>query len=93
MLGPFSVNAGWSQTQQNVTATPDAAEIVVPGGQGGRFERRVNTWGGGASFALWGLTLTGDYHHDDADAADLPDRLPPPGPLRRSAASGPSRTS
>ena len=45
VLGPFSVNAGWSQTQQTVTATPDAAEIVVPGGQGGRFERRVNTWG------------------------------------------------
>jgi hypothetical protein len=68
VLGPFSVNAGWSQTQQTVTATPDAAEIIVPGGQGGRFERRVNTWGGGATFALCGVTLTGDYHHDDADA-------------------------
>ena len=67
-LGPFSVNAGWSQTQQNVTATPDAEEIVVPGGQGGRFDRRVNTYGGGASFSQWGLTLTADYHHDSADA-------------------------
>ncbi len=68
MLGPFAVNAGWSQTQQDVTATPDASEIVVPGGQGGRFERRVNTYGGGASFSQWGLTLTADYHHDSADA-------------------------
>jgi len=68
MLGPFAVNAGWTQTQQNVTATPDAAEIVIPGGQGGRFERRVNTYGGGASFSQWGLTLTADYHHDSADA-------------------------
>ncbi len=67
-LGPFSVNAGWSQTQQSVTATPDAEEIVVPGGQGGRFDRRVNTYGGGASFSQWGLTLTADYHHDSADA-------------------------
>ncbi len=67
MLGPFSVNAGWSQTQQNVTAAPDASEIVVPGGQGGRFERRVNTYGGGATFSQWGLTLTADYHHDSAD--------------------------
>ena len=66
-LGPFAVNAGWSQSQQNVTATPDASEIVVPGGQGGRFERRVNTWGGGASYGFCGLTLTADYHHDSAD--------------------------
>ncbi|HTY40263.1 MAG TPA: hypothetical protein VMH79_00170 [Thermoanaerobaculia bacterium] len=67
MLGPFSVNAGWTQTQENVTATPDAAEIVIPGGQGGRYERRVNTYGGGATFSQWGVTLTADYHHDEAD--------------------------
>jgi hypothetical protein len=67
-IGPVAVNAGWTQTQQNVTATPDASEIVVPGGQGGRYERRVNTYGGGATFNQWGLTLTADYHHDSADA-------------------------
>jgi hypothetical protein len=67
-LGPFAVNAGWSQTQQDVNATPDAEEILIPGGQGGRFQRRVNTYGGGASFSQWGLTLTADYHHDSADA-------------------------
>ena len=67
MLGPFAVNAGWSQLQQDVVATPDAAEIVVPGGQGGEFDRTVNTYGGGASFSMCGLTLTGDYRHDDAN--------------------------
>ena len=67
LIGPVAVNAGWTQTQQNVTATPDASEIVVPGGQGGRYERRVNTYGGGATFNQWGLTLTADYHHDSAD--------------------------
>jgi hypothetical protein len=67
MLGPFSVNAGWSQLQQDVLATPDASEIIVPGGQGGEFERTVNTYGGGATFAKWGLTLTADYRHDDAN--------------------------
>ncbi len=66
-LGPIAVNAGWTQVQQNVTATPDASEIVIPGGQGGRYERRVNTFGGGATFSQWGLTVTADYHHDDAD--------------------------
>jgi len=67
MLGPFAVNAGWSQAQQNVTATPDASQIVIPGGQGGRYERTVNTYGGGASFSQYGITLTGDYHHDDGN--------------------------
>ena len=67
MLGPFAVNAGWSQLQQDVIASPDASEIIIPDGQGGTFDRTVNTWGGGASFSKWGLTLTGDYRHDDAN--------------------------
>ncbi len=67
MLGPFSVNAGWSQLQQDVLATPDASEIIVPGGQGGEFDRTVNTFGGGATFAWCGVTLTADYRHDDAN--------------------------
>jgi hypothetical protein len=67
MLGPFSANVGWSQLQQDVLAAPDASEIVVPGGQGGEFDRTVNTFGGGATFAKWGLTLTADYRHDDAN--------------------------
>jgi hypothetical protein len=67
LLGSFSVNAGWSTLQQEVTATPDASEIIVPGGQEGEFERTVNTFGAGATFAKGGLTLTADFRHDDAD--------------------------
>ncbi len=67
MLGPFAVNAGWSQLQQDVVASSGAAGIVVPGADGGAFERTVNTYGGGASFSMWGVTLTGDYRHDDAN--------------------------
>jgi hypothetical protein len=67
MLGPFSINGGWTQTKQDVTVTPDAAEIVVPGGQGGTYERTVNTYGGGATFSAYGITLTGDYRKDDAN--------------------------
>src|SRR5262249_35371745 len=66
-LGPVSVNAGWSQTHQDVTVTPDASEIGVPGGQSGHFERTVNTYGGGAAFTKFGLTLTADYRRDEAD--------------------------
>ncbi|MFY9549562.1 MAG: hypothetical protein WAU32_00295 [Thermoanaerobaculia bacterium] len=67
MLGPFAVNAGWTQTKQDVLVTPDASEIVIPGGQGGAFQRTVNTYGGGASFAKYGVTLTADYRHDEAN--------------------------
>ena len=66
-LGPVAVNAGWSQTHQDVTVTPDASEIVVAGGQGGHFERTLNTYGAGATFSKFGLTLAADYRRDEAD--------------------------
>jgi hypothetical protein len=66
-LGPLAVNAGWSQTKQDVTVTPDASEIVVPGGEGGRYQRTLNTYGGGLTFNKAGLTLGGDYRRDEAN--------------------------
>ena len=42
-LGPFSVRATYSQTSQDITATPDVSEIVIDepyGGQGGTFSGR-----------------------------------------------------
>jgi hypothetical protein len=67
LWSPLKVNAGWSQTHQDVTVTQDAAEIVISGGQGGRYERTVNTYGGGATFTMSGLTLGADYRRDDAN--------------------------
>lgn len=67
LWSPLKVNAGWSQAHQDVTATQDAAEIVIAGGQGGHYERTVNTYGGGATFTMAGLTLGGDYRRDDGD--------------------------
>ena len=64
---PLRLNFGWSQAYQNVTVNQDAAEIVVPGGQSGTYHRTVNTWGGGATFTMAGLTLGGDYRADDGD--------------------------
>ena len=81
-LGPFSVNAGWSQTQQNVTATPDASEIIIPGGQGGRYERLVNTLGGGAHVLPVGPDLDRQLPPRRGRRAHLPNRLHPPRPLR-----------
>jgi hypothetical protein len=68
-LGRFSLRAGFAQTKQDVTVTPDLSEILVPGNQGGEFGRRVNTYTGGASYAAQGITLAVDYTGDRANNA------------------------
>ncbi len=66
-LGPFSLRAGWSQTKQDVTVTPDLSEIVVPGNQGGDFGRRIETFSAGTSYSRAGFTFGADYQHDAAN--------------------------
>jgi len=66
-LGPFSLRAGWSQTKQDVTVTPDLSEIVVPGNQGGHFGRRIETYSAGTSYSRAGFTFGADYQHDNAN--------------------------
>ncbi|MFA6957474.1 MAG: hypothetical protein WC538_16505 [Thermoanaerobaculia bacterium] len=71
-LGPFSVRATYSQTNQDITATPDVSEIVIDepyGGQGGNFERTIDTFDLGASFVMAGFTLSAQYRDDSADDA------------------------
>ncbi len=63
-VGPFSFHAGWSETNQDLTVRPDPSEIVVPGGQGGDFERRLRAFHGGMAFRLGGLALTADLREE-----------------------------
>ena len=67
-VGPFALRAGWSRTESDVTVTPDLSEIVVPGGQGGDYGRRVNTFSAGATYSVAGFTLGGDYQGERANA-------------------------
>ncbi len=66
-LGPFAVKVGFSQDKQDVTVTPDLSEIVLPGNQGGEFNRRINTFNAGANYSRSGVTLGLDYRRDRAD--------------------------
>jgi hypothetical protein len=66
-FGPFAVRVGWSQTNQDVTVNEDPSEIVVPGGQGGTFHRKIRTLEAGATFAQSGVTLGADYRRERAD--------------------------
>ena len=67
-IGPFSFRAGFSESKQDVTVTPDLSEIVVPGAsQGGTFNRRVNSSDLSATWTKRGFTVGGAWRHDSAN--------------------------
>ena len=69
VLGPFSVRLGIAENRADISVVNDASEIVVPGNQGGRYERRVRTYDGGLLFKHEGLTLGADFTRQEADEA------------------------
>ena len=70
-FGPFGIRAGYSKIQQDLTVTPDRSEILVPGGQGGNFNRNINRYEGALTFAAGGFFVAGEASWDDADVAVL----------------------
>lgn len=68
-LGPFALRVGYRQTTQDVVVTPDLSEIVVPGNQGGEFERTIDTIDATASFGGAGFSLGASLRMDESDDA------------------------
>lgn len=66
-LSPLSLRVGISQSSTDVTVTPDLSEIVINGGQGGTFDRRVRTFLLDGSYSKSGLTLGGSIQRDNAN--------------------------
>jgi hypothetical protein len=66
-VGPFSFRAEFRNTAQDVTIAPDVAEIVVPGAQGGTFERQIRTFDGSANFSRSRLNVGLAWRRDTAD--------------------------
>lgn len=66
-IGPFTAWAFFHQTDQDLTYSPDLAEIIVPGGQGGTFDRSIDSIDLGGSFNKAGFTLTAAWRSDEAD--------------------------
>lgn len=67
---PFAWLRLWAATgqlDQDVSIVPALAEVVVPGGQGGSFERQVDRLLGGASVQLGPVTLGVDWSEEEAD--------------------------
>ncbi|MBK6407838.1 MAG: hypothetical protein IPF66_24160 [Holophagales bacterium] len=69
VAGPFSVRIGYSENQSDILVLNDPSEVVVAGGQGGQYDRRVGTFDGGLLFKLSGLSLGVDYVTQNADNA------------------------
>jgi hypothetical protein len=70
-LGPFSVRVGYSRSIFDFVVDPAIEEIVVPGNQGGDFERTVDTFDINASYTARLFSVGGSYRTDDADDAVL----------------------
>jgi hypothetical protein len=68
-LGPFKVWAGWSMVDQDLDVDADVAEIIVPGGQSGSFDRSIDSYSMGAALELADLDLSLEWHGADADEA------------------------
>lgn len=66
-IGPIAVRAGVSQSNTDVTVAPDLSEIVIDGGQGGTFDRRVRSFILDGSYTLSGLTLAASLQRDNGD--------------------------
>ncbi len=65
----LTLRGGASQTKEELTVVADLAEIVVPGSQGGVFERTVKGIFGGVLYTVrpLGLTVGGDVRRDRSD--------------------------
>jgi hypothetical protein len=68
-IGPFGLRFSYGHTKQSTDLSEDVAEIVVSDGQSGVYDRKVNTYDGGVTFALAGLTLGAEYRGDKAENA------------------------
>jgi hypothetical protein len=66
-LGPFALRAEFRETKQDITVSPDLSEIVVPGSQGGDFNRGIHTIDVNGTYSFSGLQLGAAIRRDSAD--------------------------
>jgi hypothetical protein len=66
-LGPFTLRGSYTQRDQEVTISPDVAEIVIDGNGAGTFNRTVKTYEASSTFAKAGFMVAGSYRRDSAD--------------------------
>jgi hypothetical protein len=66
-FGPLSFRLAWVRTDQDIDYSPDLEEIVVPGGQSGRYDRSVDGLDASVNFAQSGVMFGVAYRTENAD--------------------------
>jgi hypothetical protein len=66
-MGALSVRAEYRESKQDLNVAPDLSEIVIPGSQGGNFDRRVHTADLSATWSRSGLLVGAAYRKDSAN--------------------------
>jgi hypothetical protein len=67
-IGPFSLWADYAVNSQSLSVSQDIAQIVLPYGQEGDFDRRIENFEVGGMVHLGGLKILLDVGAQDADA-------------------------
>jgi hypothetical protein len=67
-IGPLALRAEFRETKQDITVSPDLAEIVVPGSQSGDFNRTIDTVDVSGTYSYSGLLFGAAIRRDSADA-------------------------
>jgi hypothetical protein len=68
-LGDFKLWASWSLFDEQTTLSEDLAQIVLPDGQQGRFDRQVEDVRIGAGYHAGATHASIEYRNEDADSA------------------------
>jgi hypothetical protein len=66
-LGPFGLHVSGGVRKEETTVSADPSEILIPTGQEGDFERRIDTLGAGVRVAFADILLTADWDREKAD--------------------------
>jgi hypothetical protein len=66
-MGAVSFRAEVRDTQQKIDASPDLAEIVIPGSQSGEFTRKIKTLDSTLAYGAKGWLLSAKWQRDDAN--------------------------
>jgi len=67
-IGPLALRAELRETKQDINISPDLAEIVVPGSQGGDFNRTIHTVDVSGTYSYSGFLFGAAIRRDSADA-------------------------
>ena len=70
LLGPVALRAAFGQTKADINVAR-APSLVVIGGGDGNYQEKVTRYEGGLTFAMAGVTLSGDWRHEKADEVVL----------------------